>query len=93
MQSGQIDPGLQSAAATIPYGSLALAAIGIAWGIAKHVQAGKTLAEGQQVQAAFTQMVKALDVALPQPTELQKAAIAGALDRNARARAAAVRTV
>ena len=90
-QSNQIDPTVQAAVAAVPYGSLALAVAGIVWGLAKHVQAGKILTEGQQVQTAFAQVVKALDSALPQPTDQQKAAIASVLDTDAKARAAAVR--
>ncbi len=90
-QTNQIDPSLQSAVASIPYGSLALAAVGIVWGLVKHLQAGKTLAEGEDAQSAFAQMVKALDAALPQPTDQQKAAIASVLDSEVKSRAAIVR--
>ena len=91
-QSASIDPSIQSAVAAIPYGSLALAVAGIVWGLVKHLQAGKTLAEGEQVQTAFAQMVKALDAALPQPSDQQTAAIASVLDTDAKARAALVRS-
>lgn len=90
-QAGQIDPTLQTAVAAIPYGSLALGVVGVVWGLIKHLQAGKTAEEGQQVQSAFAQMVQALDAALPQPTAQQTAAISGVLDSSVKARAAAVR--
>lgn len=92
-RAGQIDPNLQTAVAAIPYGSLALGVVGIAWGLIKHLQAGKTAEEGQQVQSAFAQMVQALDAALPQPNAQQTAAVASVLDSDVKARAAVVRAV
>ena len=91
VQEGQIDPNLQAAASAIPYGSLTLAVIGLIWGIVKHVQTGNLVDEQGQMQLAFKQVVSALDAALPEPTAVQKTAIAGELDADVKARVAAVR--
>lgn len=90
-QSGQMDPTLAATASAIPYGSLALAVVGLVWGVVKHVQAGNALGQQQTFQQAFEQVVDALDSAVPEPTPAQQAAIAGALDANVKARVAAVR--
>ena len=77
----------------MPYGSLVLAAVGLVWGTIKHIQASATLEQHAQTQQAFQQVVGALDAAVPEPTEAQKSAIAGALDADVKARVAAARAV
>jgi high-affinity Fe2+/Pb2+ permease len=89
--TGQPDPALQQAAAVIPYGSLALALIGVVFGVIKHVQAGNLSDQEAQTQKAFEQIVSALDAALPTPTPEQKAAVDAVLDTDVKAKVAAVR--
>ena len=90
-QSGQIDPSLQQAVAAIPYGSLALALVGVVFGAVKHVKAGTLVDQQQQTQKAFEQVVTALDAALPTPTPDQQAKLEGVLDTDVKAKIAAVR--
>jgi hypothetical protein len=90
--TGQVDPTLQQAAAVIPYGSLALAVIGVVFGVIKHVQAGNLTDQEAQSQKAFEQIVSALDAALPVPTPEQKAAVDAVLDTDVKAKVAAVRS-
>jgi hypothetical protein len=89
--SGQVDPVVQQAAAVIPYGSLALAAISIVFAVVKHVQAGNLTQQQQQTQKAFEQIVTALDAALPAPTPEQQAKVSGVLDTDVKAKVAAAR--
>ena len=74
------DPTLTQAVSAIPYGSLALALLGLTIGVGKHVQASNLLSKHQQSQKAFTQIVEALDSLLPSPpTPAQQATITAAL--------------
>jgi hypothetical protein len=90
-QSQPIDPQTQQAVSVIPYGSLALAVISIIFGIIKHVQAGNLIDQQQQVDKAFTQLVAAVDTALPVPTADQKAKMDSVLDADVKAKVAAAR--
>ena len=90
-QSQPIDPQVQQAVSAIPYGSLALAAIGVIFGIIKHVQAGNLIGQQQQVEKAFTQLVSAIDTALPVPTADQKSKMDSVLDADVKAKVAAAR--
>ena len=90
-QSGQLDPTLQQAASAIPYGSLALALVGIVFGVVKHLQAGNLVGQQQQTQKAFEQIVSAMDAALPAPSPDQKAKVDAVLDTDVKAKVAAVR--
>ena len=90
-QSGQIDPSMQQAVSVIPYGSLALAFVGVVFGVIKHVQAGNLAGQHQQIQKAFQQVVTAMDAAIPAPNPEQKAKVEGVLDSDVKARVAAVR--
>ena len=75
-----IDPTLQQSLSTIPYGSLAVALLGLTFGVIKHVQASNLLSKHQQSQQAFTQIVQALDSLLPKsPTPDQQATLTAAL--------------
>ena len=89
--SGAVDPAIQQAAAVIPYGSLALAVIGIVFAAIKHVQAGNLTQQQQQTQKAFEQVVTAMDAALPAPTPEQQAKVSGVLDTDVKAKVAAAR--
>lgn len=90
--SGQIDPSLQQAVSVIPYGSLALAFVSVAFGVIKHVQATNLVGQQQQTQKAFTQVVSAIDAVLPSPTPEQQAKVDGVLDTDVKAKVAAVRS-
>ena len=90
-QGGQIDPSLQQAVSVIPYGSLAVAVIGVIFGIIKHIQAGSLIDQQQQTQKAFEQVVSAMDAALPTPSPEQQAKVAGVLDTDVKAKVAAAR--
>ncbi len=92
-QSGQIDPAVSAAVSAVPYGSLALAAIGLVWATVKHVQASSALEQHAKTQLALKQVVSALDAAVPEPTPAQNGAIAGVLDADVKARVAAVRAM
>jgi cell division protein FtsB len=91
LSTSQVDPTLQQAAAAIPYGSLVLAALSLAFGVVKHVQAGNLSDQEQQAQKAFAQIVAAMDAALPTPNADQKAAVDSALDSDVKAKVAAAR--
>ena len=91
-QSGQLDPSLQQAVSVIPYGSLAVAAVGVVFGIIKHVQAGNLVNQNDQAQKAFQQVVSALDTIVPNPTPEQQTKVDAVLDTDVKAKVAAVRT-
>jgi hypothetical protein len=91
-QSGQLDPSLQQAVSVIPYGSLALALVGVIFGIIKHVQAGNLVDQNDQAQKAFQQVVSALDALVPNPTPEQQSKVEAVLDPDVKAKVAAVRT-
>jgi hypothetical protein len=90
-QSQPIDPQIQQAVSVIPYGSLAVALIGIVFGVIKHVQANNLVDQQQQVQKAFDQLVTAIDTALPAPTADQKSKMETVLDADVKAKVAASR--
>jgi len=91
-QSGQLDPSLQQAASVIPYGSLALALVGVIFGIIKHVQAGNLVDQNDQTNKAFQQVVSALDAIVPNPTPEQQTKVDSVLDGDVKAKVAAART-
>lgn len=87
-----IDPAIVQAAGAIPYGSLAVAVIGLIFGIVKHIQNGNLVEKTQDAEKAFEQVVGALDAALPSPTPDQQAKVNAVLDSDVKAKVAAVRT-
>lgn len=89
--SGTTDPAIQQAAAAIPYGSLALAAISLVVAVVKHIQAGNLSQQVQQTQKAFEQIVSAMDAVIPNPTAEQQAQVNAALDSDVKAKVASVR--
>jgi hypothetical protein len=91
-QTGQLDPSLQQAVSVIPYGSLALAAVGVIFGVIKHVQAGNLVDQNDQTQKAFQQVVSALDTIVPNPTPEQQTKVDAVLDTDVKAKVAAART-
>jgi hypothetical protein len=91
-QTGQLDPSLQQAVSVIPYGSLALATVGVIFGIIKHVQAGNLVDQNDQTQKAFQQVVSALDAIVPNPTPEQQTKVDAVLDTDVKAKVAAART-
>ena len=92
VRSGQpVDPSVQQAVSAIPYGSLALAAASLIFGVVKHVQAGNLVDQQEQTQKAFEQVVAALDAAFPNPTPEQQAKLSGVLDSDVKARVAVAR--
>jgi len=91
-QAASIDPTLQQAAGAIPYGSLALAAITLVFGVVKHLQAGNLVGQQQQTQKAFEQVLAAMDAAIPAPTPEQKAKVDAVLDTDVKAKVAAARS-
>ena len=70
-----IDPAIVQAAGAIPYGSLAVAVIGLIFGIVKHIQNGNLVEKTDDAEKAFEQVVGALDAALPSPTPEQQAKV------------------
>ena len=90
-RTGQLDPSLQQAVSVIPYGSLALAFVGVIFGVIKHVQAGNLVDQQQQTQKAFEQIVSAMDAVLPNPTPEQKAKVDAVLDTDVKAQVAAAK--
>jgi hypothetical protein len=90
-QSQPVDPTIQQAVSTIPYGTLAVALIGVIFGVVKHFQAGTLIDREQNTQKAFQQLVAAIDTALPAPTPDQKSKMDSVLDADVKARLAAAR--
>lgn len=96
MQSQPIDPALAQALAAVPYGSLALALLGITVGAAKHLQSARLLAQHQQSQKAFDQIVQALAAPFPAATPTppapdQQAQLTAALTPEVKAQLAAAK--
>lgn len=91
-QGGPIDPSVQQAVGVIPYGSLALAAFGVIFGLIKHVQASNLVNQSGQTQKAFQQVVAALDAIVPNPTPEQQTKVDAVLDSDVKAQVAAART-
>jgi hypothetical protein len=87
-----IDRAIVQAASAIPYGSLAVAVVGLIFGIVKHVQNGNLVEKTEDAEKAFEQVVDALDAALPTPTADQQAKVNAVLDSDVKAKVAAVRT-
>jgi hypothetical protein len=87
-----IDPAIVQAAGAIPYGSLAVAVVGLIFGIVKHIQNGNLVEKTADAEKAFEQVVGALDAALPSPTPDQQAKVNAVLDSDVKAKVAAVRT-
>ena len=85
------DPAMQALAAAIPYGSLAVGVLGVVAAVIKHAQAASATQQQQQTQKALTQVVGALDAALPNPTPEQQSKIASVLDTDVKAKVAAAR--
>lgn len=89
--SGAVDPAIQQAAAAIPYGSLALAAISLIVAVVKHIQAGNLTQQVQAAQKAFQQIVTAMDAVVPNPTAEQQSKVDAVLDSDVKAKVAAAR--
>ena len=87
-----IDPAIVQAAGVVPYGSLAVALLGLLFGVIKQVQNGNLVDKQQNAEKAFEQIVGALDAALPTPTPDQQARVNAVLDTDVKAKVAAVRT-
>jgi hypothetical protein len=85
------DPVLRAAASAIPYGSLALGILGVVAAVVKQTQATTATQQQQQTQKALTQVVSAMDAAIPSPTPEQQSKIAGVLDTDVKAQVAAAR--
>jgi hypothetical protein len=90
-QSQPIDPTVQQAVSTIPYGTLAVALIGVVFGVVRHLQANSLVDKEQNTQRAFEQLVAAVDTALPTPTADQKSKMDSVLDADVKAKVAAAR--
>ncbi len=86
-----LDPTLQQTLSAIPYGSIAVAILGLSFATLKHLQSANLLTQYQQSQKAFQQIVQALDSILPTPTPDQQLKLNAALDTDVKAKLAATR--